>query len=138
MSSNSIMQAPDAPRMLRATVLMVAFHSILWAAVLFGLFVLAPNAERVFRDFNMKLPTLTVLMLALARWVENHAPFVGAFVLFLLIVDGMSYYRLRSSAPRFISKLWAVSMFLLPVVAIVGIAIGILKPLLALQEGLSK
>lgn len=81
---------------------------------------------------------MTQLVMFLGRWVENHAPYVGIFFVVFLVVDGMSYYRLRSSAPRFISKLWAVSMFLLPVVAIVGIAIGILKPLLALQEGLSK
>jgi type II secretory pathway component PulF len=138
MSSSGITQAPNAPRVLRATILMVALHSLLWAAVLFGLFALVPDAERVFRDFNMKLPALTQLMMALARWVEYHAPFVGIFVFFLLIVDGMGYYRLRTSAPRFISKLWAVCMFLLPVLVIMGLIIGILKPLIALQEGLSK
>ncbi|HEY7308085.1 MAG TPA: hypothetical protein VH643_01875 [Gemmataceae bacterium] len=135
---SGITSSPDAPRVFRATVLMVAVHSLLWSVVLLGLFLEVPRAEKVFRDFNIKLPVMTQLVLFLGRWVENHAPEVGSFVFFLLVVDGLSYYRLRSSAPQFLSKLWAFSMFLLPIVAIVGIAIGILKPLIALQEGLSK
>jgi len=116
----------------------VAIHGVLWAAVLLGFFLFVPRAERVFRDFNMKLPAITELVMALSRWIENNARNVGIFVFFLLVVDGVSYFHLRSSAPRFVSKLWAVAMLLLPLVIIMGMAIGILKPLLAFQEGLSK
>jgi type II secretory pathway component PulF len=133
-----ITQPPDASRHFRATILMVTIHSFLWAGGLLGLFVWVPRAEKVLRDFNMKLPALTQLVMTVSQWVANHVPFVGLFVFFLLAVDGLSYFQLRSSAPRLISKLWSVSMFFLPIAIIARIVMGIRMPFIALPEGLSK
>ena len=135
---SSITPSPDDPRPLWTTILIVAIHNCLWAAWFLGLLLWAPSAERVFRDFNMKLSAMTELVFALSRWIENYTHVVGIFVFFLLAMDGMIYYRLRLSAWHFASKLWLVFMFLVPVLFIVVMVIGIWVPLTALRDGLSK
>lgn len=128
-----VTQPPVIPRAIRTTVLMILLHSFLWAAALFGLFVWVPRAEQVFRDFNVKLPTLTKTVTDLSRRVESHIFFVGTFLFFLLVMDGMIYFRLRSSAPGFVNRLWAASMFTLPVAVIIATIIGLMTPLTTLQ-----
>jgi hypothetical protein len=133
-----VTQPPDNYRVFRDTVALLTLHSFLWAVGVFDLCWWGPRAESVFREFNMKLPSLTQFVLTLSRWIRDYAPYVGLFVFLVLVSDGLVYHRLRTSAPRFLSRLWSASMFFLPFAVIMGTMIGIITPLFALAEGLSR
>jgi type II secretory pathway component PulF len=135
---SDISRPHDPSRILRATILMVCLHGVLGMTWLFGLFFFVPRAEKTFRDFAMKLPALTELVLSMSRVVANYPLFVGLMAIVFLGVDGICYYQLRRSVSRLVSNLWSLVLFLVSGLVLVGTAIAILNPLIALQEALSR
>jgi type II secretory pathway component PulF len=135
MSSN--ITNADIPSRFSAMILAIALHSILWIAWLLGLCLLIPRFEKVFRDVNVRLPDVTVMVLSLEQWVNSFPLFAVIFLCLFLAIDGMIYFWLRSSTRRFASELWSAFMFLLPAFVIAGTATGLLLPLLTLPENLS-
>jgi type II secretory pathway component PulF len=135
---SSITPTTDVSKRLPTTILVVAIHSLLWITWLLGLLMWAPRAERIFRNFNMRVPGITELVLSLSRFVSIYLLFAGIGLCLFLGADGLIYYRLRSSARRFRSELWSLVMILLPALVIVGTAIGLLNPLIWMLEALSR
>lgn len=133
---NSNITNADVSSRLSATALTIALQSILWIMWLLALCLLMPRFEKVFRDLNVKMPEIAIMVLSLSRWVNNYLIAVMFLCLFLAI-DGMIYFSLRSSARRFASELWSAFMFLLPAFVIAGTATGLLLPLLTLPENSS-
>ena len=121
----------------RFTLIFGVIHSLLWCACI-GLLVLhVPQAERVLKDFNMTLPTLTQFVLKLSRWADTYfllIPFVlGSWLLFDVAVLG--YLRLNN---RRAAWTWGLLNILLPLLFGALILFAMEMPMVKLLEGLSR
>jgi type II secretory pathway component PulF len=112
--------------------IVIAAHGALWGTWLLGLFWFVPRCERIFRNYNLKLPSLTELVMALTHGV---VPLALLVVLVFVLVDGAVYSRLRRLGAR---VLWSGLMTVAPVFAIILTAVAICDPSMKLLEGLSR
>jgi type II secretory pathway component PulF len=112
--------------------IVIAAHAALWGAWLLGLFWFVPRCERIFRNYNLKVPSLTELVMALTHGV---VPLALLVVLGFVIVDGAVYSRLRRLETR---ALWSGLMTVAPVFAIIVTAVTICETSMKLLEGLSR
>jgi type II secretory pathway component PulF len=119
------------------SLIFVALHAALWCALVAYLLFSVPRAEKLFRDFNMQLPALTIFTLAVARWVWNYWYVLLVWVFFGLGIDGAVlawlYPRRRSLA-----WVWALLLLLLPLVVWLAILFSIMMPMWKLQDALSR
>jgi hypothetical protein len=135
---------PDAPPVTRPaaavlpfTVTFVVLHAFLWCAVVASLLLYVPRAEKLFRDFNMTLPAVTMLVLAVARWVGNYWYILPFWLVYLLAADGgllVLFYRRRRS----LAWAWGLLNAAVPVVLGVLAFLTIQMPMWKLLDGLSR
>ncbi len=135
MSTNS--PPSDVFNRLLTTAVVVAIHAFLWSAWLLGVWVWMPRTEQIFREFNMRLPDLTVQVIYLSRWLCTYPVVAGMGLCLFLGVDGLIYFSLRSTR-RFVSELWSIFVIVMAAAVIVVTLLALLNPLTALHEGLSK
>jgi hypothetical protein len=88
--------------------------------------------EQLLRNYNMKAPSATELMMALTHGI---VPVGLLLMLAVLITDGVVYHRLRRSSAQ---ALWSGLMTLAPVVVIIFSAVVLSHPLVLMLEALSK
>ena len=115
----------------------LALHSFLWCAFLALLVFYVPRFEKNFRDFNMVLPTVTVVYLEVSRWCANYWYVLPPWVLLCGAVDGVILtwlYRRR----EMLALGWAFGLTALPLLLVILGAFALLGPLLKLLDSLSR
>ncbi len=129
---STISSSPYASRRLPETFFVIALHALLWAAWLVGLLLWVPRVERILRNYNMKAPSATELVMSSTHGI---VPDGLLLMLAVLIADGIVYYRLRRSGAQ---ALWSGLMTLTPVAVIIFSAFAISMPLVLMLEALSR
>ena len=110
----------------------VAIHTLLWIVWLLGLLLWVPRVERLFRNLNIKAPSMTELVLTL---LHGAVPLGLLLALVFILLDGTVYYRLRRSDTR---AVWSDLMTAVPIVAIIVTSVAIHLPMVQLLEALSR
>ena len=148
-SDDSIQVGPTRPRAIVAPsglsgveakreVLFALFHAALWAPSVYVLVVVVPRYKRIFADFGMKLPWLTMLLIDVSDWVVSWWFLILFLPGLLILADVLVICWLRQRGNKALGLLWLLLWTLLPgaVLAILWIAIN--EPLLELMDALSK
>jgi type II secretory pathway component PulF len=130
----------DSVRTFRIKFLGVIVRAVLWVVWLLVFFWFAiwfvPPYERTFRDFGMRLPWATEMVLTLGRGV---IPYGVLLVLAFITADGIGSFLLHQSAPRRVVRvLWSGLMIAVPVFAIIVTAVAVWLPSTKFQEMLSR
>lgn len=120
------------------TLLRLAVHALLLLAVTIGLLGVVPHFEKVFADFQMKLPILTELVIDLASAMVQFAFLVPAALAALLALDGAILYYLQKNGQRSLARLWFFLVLLLILAVAAGLALAVFMPLFQLMQGLSR
>jgi type II secretory pathway component PulF len=112
-------------------------HFVAALVVLFSLVRIVPVFEKVFKDFAMSLPQITLMLIMLSRWMSAYwwLAFAAAFV-----VDAGVLFGLRCLPPggRWLSTLWAAFVLVAAVLLLGTILVAVGVPLAALQESLTR
>jgi hypothetical protein len=103
---------------------------LLWGAVAWQLLVEVPHATQLFRDFNMKLPELTV-------WVIQYG-WLAALGVFLACVLACALAVPFRRARGFFAALLLFAGVLAPAVLNLTLLFALLLPKWKLMEGLSR
>jgi hypothetical protein len=119
------------------TITWMAIHALLCCGVVAFLIGYIPRAERVFRDFNMKLPAATELTVVVARWLANYWYVLPPFGFLWLILAGALLGALRQRH-RSLGWLWALLLLLLPLLVGVFAFFAVVSPYVKLLDGLSR
>lgn len=132
------MSEPAVRAAARATVLNVALHAALWLAWAGCMNLSARHVEQVFRDFNLKLPPFTALLLALAHGLRTSWYLALPLLLAWLSLDAAVGYRLRlGPGARRHARLWSGVMLAVPLVAVVCAFFSLWLPLLRALEAVA-
>ncbi len=115
----------------------VAIHGILWFLLFVVMLIVVPRYERLFSDFKMKLPDLTVRVLAASAWCRQYWYVVALIAVPLLSGDGILLFLIGRSPHRWPGRIWLGLWIALPLLAGALVALSIMMPLAQLQEGLS-
>lgn len=117
----------------------LVIHFLLWSALLGSLVVAGPRFDRMFRDYNMKLPATTELVVSLSGAVTAVLPLAVVAVFLLLGVDFVvMYLAARHPNTRVLGRLWAIAMALVPLFGLVIVWFGLLLAWWHLYEGLRR
>jgi len=112
-----------------SAVIPVVVHAIILTVFFLVLIFLGPRAERTIRDFNLKVPDLTVSVLDLSRWTVEYRYLTPLIFLPLLVVDGAVYMALRRTLRSPVwSGLWSLLVFLAALAAIGIVVLGLVLP----------
>jgi hypothetical protein len=139
-----LMDQPEAPPQptrsaLPFTVIAAVVHGALTIFLVVGLFVWVPIYERLFMDFRMKLPTATVGVIEVSRWLREYWYFLMPLVALLLALDGLVLFLLRrQSSTRGVGLYWFLFVTLLLVLVGGIVAVAIWLPYAKLTEALQK
>ena len=118
---------------------MASIHGIVWSAYFFFLGIIVPVHEKIFREFDMKLPWLTVWVLDISNWVVSYFYLLPFHVAVLLAVDGaVLYFLRRGSKAKILSWLWFVLIMALSIAVFALSVLAMQLPRLKLLEGLNK
>ncbi|HTU16771.1 MAG TPA: hypothetical protein VMG10_01810 [Gemmataceae bacterium] len=105
-------------------------HATLWGLWLLGLFTYAPRYESMYHKVNLKLPTMSELVLSLTHgWI----PAALLLVLIFVAVDSAVSYRLRGVLAK---ELWSGFMTVAPVVVILLTCVAVCLPSVKVVEAL--
>ena len=122
-----------------ATLKRLVLHTFLWGSFFLGLLFAVPIAEHFYRDFNFKLPAMTVQVLDLSRGLAGLGPLLPLAFLFLLTVDGAVYFLLRrGQRTRVWSTVWSGFVIALSQVALWWLVVGAWLPLMSYDKGLAR
>jgi type II secretory pathway component PulF len=112
-------------------------HLALAGGLLFRLVFWVPRHHRTFRDFNMRLPTLTEGVLTLSGWLVQWL-FVAAILWPLLaLADGLILWALGGWSRRG-GRIWFLVVGLTILAAWILTEFAILYPMMKLTEALSR
>lgn len=137
MSVNPYGQHPQAQsKPIFSLLFWLFWHGLALALIVVVLLVIVPRFDRMFAEFGLKLPVVTVLVIKASRVLESYGILlIPAGVLFhagmlclFILVDGM---------PRWIRSLWCYGVFVIAGGNLLIIVIGLIVPLLRLVDGLS-
>ncbi|MBL8792695.1 MAG: hypothetical protein JNM56_02190 [Planctomycetia bacterium] len=119
--------------------LLALVHAVLASPLLVYLLVFVPRYQRIFADFGMALPVLTVAVLNVADMLATLWFLAPVLLVILFGADfGMQYLLHRRRPPRLLLWTWFVLGGLLPVVGFFLAMLAIQLPMLTLFDGLSK
>jgi type II secretory pathway component PulF len=101
---------------------MVLVHLAVWLAFFSLILMVPPRYEQRFRDFNMRLPAATEVVIAIAHWTANYWYVLLVWSPFLLAADSAILHVLRSRRQTGLAWSW----FLVGVAAplLLGLAMG--------------
>src|SRR5262245_43135708 len=94
-------------------ILMGLLHLVLWLPPVAAILVMGQRFKRIFSDFQMKLPWLTELTIAISDWINEWAVLLLIWMLGFLVVDVALLYALRQRS-QVLVWIWFVLMILLP------------------------
>ncbi len=110
-------------------------HALLWFVTICVMLFIVPRFERIFLDFEVALPQITIFVL----WLSHHVVSLFAFFLVpLFLVDSMVIAALRRRPDR--TKLgifWTVLMLGLPTILLFFSLIALLLPIRGLVRHLA-
>jgi type II secretory pathway component PulF len=109
-----------------------------WALVLFQFLLILPRYDRLFRDYGVKVPELTGLLLNISAWVRAQVllSFVITFVLMGVSV-GVSHVVQSTPMSRGRRLLYLLIVFGMPSLAFVLAWVGVSVTHRRLVEGLN-
>jgi len=114
-------------------------HAGCWCGLFIAWEVVPARLEQKFRDYNMKMPWATEVVMTLWRWSNTYFFLLPLALLLLLVVDAVLLYRLRRDPDSHIlAWIWSGLMVLLPVLLGLGAAMSFFLAYLKLMEGLSR
>lgn len=116
-------------------VVVLLVHFTLWLVVAYGLLVKVPACERVFKEFGMKLPWFTQMLLNITNLVTKFSLFLVPAGTTLFFIDGavlfLLWHRLQT---RLWGWLWAVLTAFVPAWIILILIFGLMLPMFKLLE----
>lgn len=123
------------------TIIAAVIHTMLAFVLFLSLIVWIPRSEKLFKDFNLKLPSLTETLISTSRWFSNYW-YVVIFPVWLLFVGNVLVLYLLRSYPGCrrlgLYWYWFIAVTLLLLLAGATEAFAILAPYVKLNEALSK
>jgi type II secretory pathway component PulF len=124
---------------LLALVLELLVHALCWTALLVAWVVVPARLEHTFRDYNMKLPWGTQMVMSLWRTTGQFFVLMPLFLLLILAADGVILYLLRRDPEnRTAARVWFWAMLLVPFLLAVVPGLALSLAYLKLLEGLSR
>jgi hypothetical protein len=128
---------PDPPAARRAVVAVLAL--LPWALVLFDVLLVLPRYDKLFRQYGLKLDSLTQFLLDLSAWVRAHVflAFVMTFALMGVSV-GAAYAVQAARVSRARRLLLLTVVFAVPCAVFVLAWVGVMGTHRTLVEGLRK
>jgi type II secretory pathway component PulF len=122
-----------------AAIVGTLFHVLAWLAFLLTLMVCVPKVEVPLRDFNMKMPDSTLLVLQISHLMHSLG-FASLLVVPLLMAADLIVLRAldRPDSTRILRELWSGLIFALPVLGLAMCVIASILPLAKLAEGLRR
>jgi hypothetical protein len=123
------------------TIIAAVVHAMLAVVLFLSLFVWIARSEKVFKDFNLRLPSSTEWVMAVSRWMLSYW-YVVIFPVGLLFAGNVLILYLLRSRPGSrrlgLHWCWLIAVTLLLLLASGAVALAIWFPYLKLNEGLSK
>jgi type II secretory pathway component PulF len=117
------------------------FHTTLGFVLVLSLIVWTPRFEKIFKELNIRLPSLTERVMAVSRWMSSYW-YVVIFPLGLLFAGNvLILYLLRrypGSRRLGLHWFWFIAVTLLLLLAGGTVAVAIWLPKMKLMEGLRK
>jgi hypothetical protein len=131
---------PPSPRSALITAAVTLFiHGLLGLALVLAMILLVPGYKRLFRDYQMELPYLTVTVIEISDWFVAYW-YVLVFAAFpLMALDGaIVFWCWSRKGTRVLGVLWIILWLILWLLlaVIVGFSLGL--PHLKLMESLSR
>jgi type II secretory pathway component PulF len=123
---------------LAALVWGVAIPATLWVCYFAGLILVVPRYKKIFAEFNLRLPDLTIAVIAVTDWAVTYWYVLVLSLPFLLAPDVAVVLLLWRSGRRGLVWVWGGVMIALPLVAGLLVVVAIHLALTNLLEGLSK
>lgn len=121
-----------------ATIGVVAAAAILWIIVLALFLLFVPAYERVFADFQVRLPYITVSMIAVSHWCMRYLAIMPMELLVIAAgVAGSTWFIRHQMRRRWLAHLWCLAMLLLPTVPAAVIVLACYLPYAKLMEALA-
>ncbi len=129
------------PRAIRPLLPVLVPQCLAWGAfstcVLIVCTVLAPRFEAVFKDFAVALPTTTILILAISRWVRLEFGWLAIVLLppaVAMVVRAFARYELPHGKRVFAELLSLLLAMLLTAFFLVLVLLGLIMPLVDLLQ----
>jgi hypothetical protein len=123
------------------TIIATVIHAVLALVLFLSLLFWIPRHEKMFKEFNMTLPTITNLLMAVSRWMGEFC-YVVIFPVGLLFAGDAWILSLLRRSPRSrrlgLDWCWFIIVTLLLLLAGGTTAIAIWVPYIKLMEGLKK
>jgi type II secretory pathway component PulF len=128
---------PNGSKATLPTAIMAFVHVLVWLPFLAQVYVFIPRRERVFRDFNLKLPGATEAIIALSQWMWKYW-YVAAFAVLLAVLVDVALLWILKRRQRLLALLWFILVILAAVLLElwIEVSLGLLYGKLA--EGLSR
>ncbi|MEI8373075.1 MAG: hypothetical protein WCJ35_09625 [Planctomycetota bacterium] len=129
MSENTVKRSP-----VRVAVLL-ALHAVCGVIILYLLFKLVPEHEKIFKDFNMKLPDMTIMAINLSALFARY---------WFVLVPGMSaadiaiMVALNRTGRTGLMTAWGVLVWMVEMLLIGLIMMAVMVPMNDLIMRLSK
>ncbi len=121
------------------TIIATVIHTVLVFVLFLSLILWVPRFDKIFKDFNMALPSSTRWVMAISRWLSE-----GWYILIfpaVVLVNLLIVYRLRvspGSRRLGLHWLWFYAVIFLVLLAGGTVLLAIHLPRQKLLEGLSK
>ena len=137
MPSNPFGQHPhQQPNAIASLLFWLFWHGLVLTTLAVVLLVIVPRFDRMFEEFGLKLPVLTMLVVKASRGLSSYgillipvgALFHAGMLCLFTLVDGM---------PRWFRTVWGCGVLFIAGGTLLIIAIGIMVPLLGLVQGLA-
>ena len=123
------------------TVMAAVIHTLLAFVLFLSLIVWMSRFEKLFKDYNMSLPSSTNWVMAVSRWMRSYW-YVVIFPVGLLFAGNVLILYLLRTKPGSrrlgLHWYWFIAVTLLLLLASGTVAIAIWEPYIKLMEGLSR
>lgn len=128
------LRQPSTP--LSTLLFWLVVHGIAIGFWLVALIVVVPTFDKMFMEYGLKLPLLSVLLINLSRIFMRYG-IVLIPTMVLLDIGMLCLLFLGNGMPRRFRSLWCYGMPIVSGVLFLLIVVGMLLPLLALFQGLN-
>jgi type II secretory pathway component PulF len=118
-----------------ALIILLVLHAIFGALLLWSLFVFVPTHEKIFKDFGVRLPRITLAVINLSEWFTSYwyvaipALFGGDFAALFALH--------RASKTRWMTA-WGVAVCLGAVLMIGLTLVAVIVPMNELTKNLNR
>jgi len=134
---------PSARSALIAAAIAVILHGLHGLALLYGMLSLVPGYkrefQREFREHQMALPHLTIVIMEISDWFVAYWYVVALAALPMLAVDGaIVFWCWSGKSIKILGVLWIILLVMFWLLFMGFAAFSVWLPYLKLQEGLAR